>query len=137
MLRRPPFGLIAAGAHSMAREYQVICALKDVYPTVPEAIFYTDDVTFLGSEFYLMEKVEGVLVTDHFPTNWNFKAADYQQFCQVVFDKLIELHQVDVSAAGLSAFGRPKGYAERQIEGWNKRFNNAAKSFNTGFELLT
>ena len=134
VLRRPPLGLKAAGAHSMAREYQVISALKDVYPTVPEAIFYTDDETFLGSEFYLMEKVEGVLVTDGFPANWNFKAADYKQFCQVVFDKLIELHQVNVSAAGLRAFGRPKGYAERQIEGWNRRFNNAATPDGQRFE---
>ena len=125
VLRRPPPGIKAASAHSMIREYRVISALEKEYPAVPNAFFYTDDESMLGSEFYLMDKINGVLVKDKIPAQWNFTVADHHRFSKVIFDKLIELHTVDIQAAGLSEFGKPKGYAERQILGWNKRFANA------------
>ncbi|MFT5235383.1 MAG: aminoglycoside phosphotransferase (APT) family kinase protein, partial [Shewanella sp.] len=118
VLRRPPPGIKAASAHSMIREYRVISALEKEYPAVPNAFFYTDDESMLGSEFYLMDKINGVLVKDKIPAQWNFTVADHNRFSKVIFDKLIELHTVDIQAAGLSEFGKPKGYAERQILGW-------------------
>ena len=39
-----------------------------------------------------------------------------------LIDGLAELHSVDVNAAGLSNFGKPKGYVERQVTGWTKRY---------------
>jgi len=134
VLRRPPPGAKAASAHSMIREYRVISALASVYPAVPKAIYYSDDESLLGSEFYLMEKVEGVLVKNSLPAAWNFNDTDRQRFGKTVFDKLIELHRVDYVAAGLAEFGKPIGYAERQILGWNKRFSNAHTSDVPGFE---
>ena len=122
VLRRPPFGQKAASAHSMSREYRVLAGLNGLYKSAPKTIFYTDDESLLGSEFYLMEKVEGVLVKKEFPEGWKFNDADRYKFCQVIFDKLIELHLLDYSAAGLHKFGNPEGYAERQIHGWNRRY---------------
>ena len=125
VLRRPPPGAKAASAHSMIREYRVISALEKAYPAVPKAFFYTDDESMLGSEFYLMEKIDGVLVKDKIPAAWRFSESDHNRFSKVIFDKLIELHTVNIKVAGLSEFGKPQGYAERQIRGWNKRFANA------------
>ena len=122
VLRRPPFGKKAISAHSMSREYRVLTGLNGVYKSIPTMIFYTDDESLLGSEFYLMEKVEGVLIKKDFPRIWNFNDAKRYKFCQVIFDKLIELHLLDYSAAGLHKFGNPEGYAERQILGWNRRY---------------
>lgn len=134
VLRRPPLGAKAASAHSMIREYRVISALQKEYPAVPKTIFYTDDESMLGSEFYLMEKIEGVLVKDKIPADWDFTNSDRNRFSKIVFDKLIELHTVDYKAAGLGEFGKPQGYAERQIKGWNKRFVNAQTPDVPGFE---
>lgn len=134
VLRRPPSGAKAASAHSMIREYRVISALVPLYPAVPKAIYYSDDESLLGSEFYLMEKVEGLLVKNSLPASWNFTDGDRRRFGQTVFDKLIELHRVDYNAAGLADFGRPQGYAERQILGWNKRFTNAQTADISDFE---
>ena len=134
VLRRPPPGAKAASAHSMIREYRVISALESVYPAVPKGIHYSDDESLLGAEFYLMEKVEGVLVKSSLPAAWNFNDADRQRFGKTVFDKLIELHKVDYAAAGLADFGKPHGYAERQIRGWNKRFSNAQTADVCAFE---
>jgi aminoglycoside phosphotransferase (APT) family kinase protein len=134
VLRRPPPGAKAASAHSMIREYRVISALASVYPAVPKAVYYSDDESLLGSEFYLMEKIEAVLVKSSLPAAWNFNDSDRHRFGKTVFDKLIELHKVDYMAAGLGGFGKPTGYAERQILGWNKRFANAQTADVPGFE---
>lgn len=125
VLRRPPLGSKPKDGHSMKREYRVIKALKEVYPAVPRAYYYTDDETVLGAEFYVMEKVPGRLIVDEIPKEWEFGSSDTRRLCIAVWDKLIELHQVDFKAIGLSDFGRPEGYIERQIKGWNRRFQNA------------
>lgn len=122
VLRRPPFGTKAKSAHSMIREYRVMKQLKPVYPAVPDLLYYSDDESVIGSEFYVMRKVEGHIIKDCLPPEWNFTAADTRRLCVHFWEKLIELHQVDYAAAGLQDFGRPKGYIERQIHGWNRRY---------------
>ena len=54
ILRRPPVGKKAAGAHDMKREYSVMARLKPVYPYVPKMIAFCDDDRVLGSDFYIM-----------------------------------------------------------------------------------
>ena len=125
VVRRPPFGTKAKSAHSMIREYRVMNQLRPVYPSVPETLHYTDDETIIGSEFYVMRKVDGYLVHDKIPAEWNFTSADTRRFCTGFWDKLIELHQVDYLAAGLADFGKPEAYVERQVLGWNGRFERA------------
>ncbi len=125
VVRRPPFGTKARSAHSMIREYRIMKDLKPVYPAVPDTLAYTDDESIIGSEFYVMRKVEGQLIKETLPPEWNFTPQDTRRFCLAFWRKLIELHQVDYRAAGLADFGRPEGYVERQILGWNKRFGRA------------
>lgn len=122
VVRRPPFGTKAKSAHSMIREYRIMKELKPVYAAVPDTLYYTDDESVIGSEFYVMRKVEGQLIKETLPPEWNFTAHDTRRFCVRFWEKLIELHQVDYTAAGLGDFGKPNGYVERQIVGWNRRF---------------
>ena len=37
----------------------------------------------------------------------------------------MDLHSVDYEAVGLGDFGKPEGYVNRQITGWNRRFEAA------------
>ena len=122
VVRRPPFGTRAKSAHSMIREYRIMSQLKAVFPSVPETLHYSDDESVIGSEFYVMRKVDGQLIKETLPPAWNFTARDSRRFCTLFWEKLIELHKVDYTAAGLGDFGKPVGYAERQIAGWNRRF---------------
>lgn len=122
VVRRPPFGMKAKSAHSMIREYRIMSELKPVFPAVPETLYYSDDESVIGSEFYVMRKVEGQLIKEKIPPQWAFTASDTRRFCTRFWEKLIELHQVDYVAAGLGDFGKPEGYVERQIAGWNRRF---------------
>lgn len=125
VVRRPPFGTKARTAHSMSREYQIISRLRPVYPAVPEALHYSDDERIIGSEFYVMRKVPGDIAKLSLPAHWHFEPADTRRFCINFWDKLIELHGVDIAAAGLGDFGKPHGYAERQVTGWNNRYERA------------
>lgn len=125
VIRRPPFGTKAKSAHSMIREHRMMSALKQVYPSVPDMLYYTDDESIIGSEFYVMRKVEGSVIKDTIPAEWQFTIEDTHRFCTGFWDKLIELHQVDYQAIGLGDFGKPEGYATRQVLGWNGRFERA------------
>ncbi len=122
VIRRPPFGTKAKSAHSMIREYRIMNALKPVYTCVPDTLYYTDDESIIGSEFYVMRKVEGQIIKKTIPPHWGFSADDTRRFCRRFWEKLIELHQVDYIAAGLGDFGKPEGYIQRQIQGWNGRY---------------
>lgn len=128
VVRRPPFGTKAKSAHSMIREYRVMSALKPLYPSVPDVLYYSDDEAVIGSEFYVMRKVEGQVIKDKIPAEWKFSPADNRRFCEGFWRKLIELHRVDYVAAGLEDFGKPQGYVERQVLGWNGRFERALTS---------
>ncbi len=125
VLRRPPFGTRPKSGHSMIREYQVMAALQKSEISVPKTFYYTDDESIVGAEFYVMEKVEGTVIHKTFPDAWSFTPEDKRALCFKVFDQLIALHNVDYKAVGLASFGRPEGYIERQIGGWNARFNKA------------
>ena len=125
VVRRPPFGTKAKSAHSMIREYRILNKLKPVYPCVPETLYYSDDESLIGSEFYVMRRVEGNLVKDQIPKQWNFSPDNTHDFCTRFWEKLIELHQVNFQAAGLEDFGKPDGYVKRQVLGWNQRYEKA------------
>jgi aminoglycoside phosphotransferase (APT) family kinase protein len=125
ILRRPPAGTKARGAHDMGREYRLQSALKPVFNKVPAMLGYTDDESIVGAEFYIMEKINGMIPRKHFPRGVNLSHEQAQKLCKVALDELINLHNVDVEAAKLSHLGKGSGYAERQISGWNKRYANA------------
>ncbi len=125
VLRRPPFGTKPKSGHDMFREYRVMTALKPVYPAVPETLYYSKDPDIIGAEFYVMQRVEGHLIHNKIPTEWHWDQARTKKLCLAFFDKLIELHKVNYKNIGLADFGRPEGYVERQILGWNKRYEQA------------
>ncbi len=126
VLRRPPRGAKPKSGHSMIREYSVMKALKSEYPKVPDVLYYAPhEDSIIGAEFYVMEKVPGRLVLDAFPKEWNWGPQEVRSFCERFWDKLIELHAVDPKSVGLEDFGKSEGYVERQILGWNKRYEKA------------
>ncbi|QRK06805.1 phosphotransferase family protein [Archangium violaceum] len=125
ILRRPPAGTKAKSAHDMAREYTVQKALKPAYPTVPTMVGLCQDTSVIGSEFYVMERIPGLIPRSRLPSGLHLDTAQTRQLCLNVIDKLIELHRVDYRAAGLESLGKGTGYPRRQIEGWSDRYEKA------------
>ncbi|RZL09722.1 MAG: phosphotransferase family protein [Rubrivivax sp.] len=125
ILRRPPAGTKAKGAHDMGREFRVQQALKPVYPVVPAMIGHTEDESITGAEFYVMERIAGIIPRKNLPRGLVLDAATTRRLCTNVLDQLIALHRVDVQAAGLESLGKGGGYCKRQIEGWSARYVKA------------
>lgn len=125
ILRRPPAGHKAASAHDMQREYRVQRQLRPVYPYVPEVLAMCTDHAVLGSDFYVMERIEGVILRGDLPDGLELTAAEARSLAFRVFDRLIELHEVDPAAAGLGDLGKGAGYVERQVRGWSDRYRKA------------
>lgn len=125
ILRRPPAGTKAASAHDMAREYRVQERLKPVFPYVPPMVALCQDASVIGAEFYVMERLQGIIPRANMPRGLELDEATARRLCLSVIDKLVALHQVDVNAASLSDLGKGAGYVKRQIEGWTERFARA------------
>ncbi|NMP30336.1 phosphotransferase family protein [Thalassotalea sp. M1531] len=125
ILRRAPRGTKAKGAHDMNREFTLQQALKPVYSYVPEMLGFCDDRQVLDSDFYVMEKVNGIIPRKNLPSGLSLSPSDTRQLCQNVLDCLIELHQVDIEQANLTHIGKGQGYIQRQIDGWSERYSRA------------
>jgi aminoglycoside phosphotransferase (APT) family kinase protein len=83
------------------------------------------DETVMGCDFYVMERIEGIILRANLPTGLVLEREQAAQLCRNAIDRLIELHSVDVEAAGLEAMGKGAGYNRRQIEGWSERYRKA------------
>ena len=125
ILRRPPPGTKAKSAHNMVREHDIQSALKPVYPYVPEMLALCTDESVMGCDFYVMERIEGIIPRANLPPGLALGQDQVATLCRNAIDRLIELHTVDVEAAGLKALGKGEGYNRRQIEGWTSRYQKA------------
>ncbi len=125
ILRRPPAGTKAKSAHDMNREFKVQSGLKKVFPYVPEMLTLCNDESIIGCDFYIMEKLNGIIPRANLPKGLSMNESEVRTLCTNVLDRLIELHQVDYKTAGLETLGKGKGYSRRQIEGWSKRYTKA------------
>jgi len=121
VLRKPPVGTKAASAHDMKREYLIQSRLQSVYPLVPKMIALCDDQSVMGSDFYVMERVEGEIFRRDIPEG--ITATDISVMADSLINGLVQLHAVDSSI--LKELNRGAGYVQRQVEGWSKRYRNA------------
>jgi aminoglycoside phosphotransferase (APT) family kinase protein len=125
ILRTSPKGTKAKGAHDMAREYKIMQRLKPSYPYVPQMIALCSDEAVIGREFYVMEKISGIIPRANLPKELSLSETEVRTLCTNVIDKLIELHRVDIESTGLNELGKGAGYCQRQIDGWTERYKKA------------
>jgi aminoglycoside phosphotransferase (APT) family kinase protein len=125
ILRRPPAGHKARSAHDMQREYRVQSKLRPVYPYVPDVLAMCTDPDVLGSDFYVMQRIDGLILRGDLPEGMTLSGQQARELAFRTFDRLIELHEVDPEAAGLGDLGKGTGYVERQVRGWTERYLRA------------
>jgi aminoglycoside phosphotransferase (APT) family kinase protein len=125
VLRRPPFGTKVKSAHDMSREYRVLAKLHAAYPAAPEVLLYSEDVAILGSPFYVMKPIHGIILRRSLPADLNFTEDIAKRLSESFVDNLARLHGLDYSAIGLADLGKPQGYLERQVHGWIERYHGS------------
>jgi len=115
-----PVAKLLPSAHAIEREFAVMGGLYGTDVPVPRMHLLCDDESIIGRAFYVMEFIEGrVLWEQSLPAFDNTgRAAIYDEMNRVI----AALHNVDVKAAGLEAYGKPGNYFERQIGRWTKQY---------------
>jgi len=127
VLRRPPLGPVAPGAHDMSREHRVLAVLWRAFPLAPRSFLFCDDASVLGAPFFVMERRHGVVVRGGIPPEFGGgrDEAANRKLSEVVVDVLADFHAVDPAGAGLGELGRPEGFLERQVRGWSERWERS------------
>jgi aminoglycoside phosphotransferase (APT) family kinase protein len=136
VLRRPPFGNTVKSGHDMGREYAVLSQLAPVYPLAPRPFAYCEDETVIGAPFYLMERRRGIVIRRQPPKGMRIDEAAARSLALKLIDGLADLHKIDWRGVGLAEFGKPEGYARRQIEGWTRRWNHAKTDDNAKLDAV-
>lgn len=125
VLRRPPFGKIAPGAHDMGREYRVLHRLPTFFAPAPRAHLLCTDHDVIGSDFVVMERREGVVIRTSLPEAFLGLPDAENRLSAALMKVCADLHLVDTDAAGLQDLGKPNGFTDRQLAGWTKRWHLA------------
>lgn len=136
VLRRPPLGPVVKSAHDMRREYNVLSVLYQAFPFAPRAYLYCDDPSIIGSNFFIMERRQGVVVRRSMPPQFAARPDADRRMSEALVDALAEFHAVDYQAIGLGDLGEPVGFIHRQIEGWYKRWRAGKIEENEDMETV-
>jgi aminoglycoside phosphotransferase (APT) family kinase protein len=125
VLRRPPFGANIKSAHDMGREYKVLSLLKPHYPKVPQPVIFCEDESIMGCQFYMMERIQGVIFRGKDAMKLQMPESNMRQLSENLIDNLADLHLLNIEKTGLVNLGKPEGYVQRQIEGWIGRYEKS------------
>jgi aminoglycoside phosphotransferase (APT) family kinase protein len=136
VLRRPPLGHVLPTAHDMAREYRLLSALHGTDIPVPRPVAICPDPAVIGAPFYVMEHVAGLVIRTREDGAQVWPAQAHQLSLRFA-DMLAAIHAVDLAAVGLTGFGRPEGYLERQLTRWQRQWELSQTREMPGYEQLT
>lgn len=120
VMRKKPPGQLLPSAHQVEREHQVMKALSGTDVPVPRMLLLCEDVSIVGTAFYVMEGVEGRVFRD--PCLPDLSRQQRSDIYDAMSQTLARLHNVDWRAVGLEGFGRPSGYVPRQVARWSKQY---------------
>ena len=124
VLRRKPAGPILPGAHAIEREFRVLRALEGTDVPVPRALVLEEDAEVLGTPFYVMERLEGRVFSDcALP---GLSPEERRAMYLSMAETLARLHAVRPEDVGLSDYGRPSGYFERQLRRWSAQYADSS-----------
>jgi aminoglycoside phosphotransferase (APT) family kinase protein len=120
VLRRKPGGDLLKSAHAVDREFRVLRALAETDVPVARALHFCADENVIGAMFYVMEFVKGRVFWD--PALPRLEPAERVAIYDAMNATLAAIHSVDLTAVGLTDFGRPGGYFARQFSTWSRQY---------------
>lgn len=120
VLRKKPDGDVLPSAHAVDREYRVMKALATTALPVPPVLLYHAEPDVVGTPFYVMERVPGRVFNDNAAPG--IEPDERRAIYFAMADTLATLHGVDWQAAGLTGYGKPGGYYQRQLGRWQQQW---------------
>ncbi|XP_029653125.1 acyl-CoA dehydrogenase family member 10 [Octopus sinensis] len=123
VLRKKPPGKLLPSAHAVDREFRVMKAMEEQHVPVPPMLGMCDDTSVLGTEFYVMGLVPGVLYLDALLPNKSDN--ERHNIYTAMIDALCKIHSVDIGKANLDSFGKKDNYMKRNFSRWMKQYENS------------
>ncbi|MGR3492793.1 MAG: phosphotransferase family protein [Shimia sp.] len=123
VLRAKPPGKLLPSAHAVDREYRVMSALAGSDVPVPRMHHLSGEATPLGAQFFVMDRVAGDIHWD--PALPGRKPTERAAIYDRMNETLAALHSVDPAKVGLTDFGKPGNYYERQFTRWRDQYRAA------------
>lgn len=120
VLRRKPPGVLLKSAHAVDREFKVQSALYGTDVPVAKMHLLCQDSTVIGSEFYVMDMIQGRNFDD---PRLLTVSIDQRVLIQAEMNRVLAaIHSVDLTKVGLNDFGPEGNYFRRQVERWTKQY---------------
>jgi aminoglycoside phosphotransferase (APT) family kinase protein len=113
VLRRPPRPPLPPSAHDVLREARLLKAVEGRLRT-PRVLAASEDESILGVPFYVMEFMQGTVITTKIPEQIDTPEGR-AQIADELIRALVEVHALDWRECGLEGFGKPTGYLDRQL----------------------
>ena len=123
VLRAKPLGRLLKSAHAVDREFRVMKALSQTDVPVPKMLHLSGDESPMGTQFFVMEFLDGRIFWD--PALPEVSQNDRAPIYDAMNAALAALHSVDPEAVGLSDYGKPGNYFERQVSRWSQQYKAA------------
>jgi aminoglycoside phosphotransferase (APT) family kinase protein len=123
VLRKKPPGVLLPSAHLVEREARVLAALAGTAVPVPRLVAYCADPAVIGSEFMVLEYIDGRILRD--PSLPGMAPAERTAIYEAAIDTLADLHAVDWQARGLTGYGKPNAYVARQVARWQRQYEES------------
>ncbi|MDY6878957.1 MAG: phosphotransferase [Thermodesulfobacteriota bacterium] len=121
VLRKKPPGELLPSAHAVDREYRIIKALENTDVAVPKTLLLCEDISIIGTPFYVMDFVEGRIFRDPYASQVS-DPKERTAIIDAMNEMLAKIHLVDWQGVGLSDYGKPGNYMARQVHRWTKQY---------------
>lgn len=124
LLRKAPALLAHHAAHNVLREFRILQALENSPVRAPKTVISCDDRNVIGTPFYIMERVDGVVLEGHLPELYALATDSYDIVAAEMIDALVEIHRLDWHQLGLATIGQPEAFLERQVDRWLTQYHS-------------
>lgn len=121
VVRRPPPSGLTPSAHDMAREWTVTSGLQTTAVPVPRTVVADLQGETLGVPLTVVEYMPGRVVRAA-PDLDALTDSEVEANARAIVSLMADLHAIDYDTLGLGNFGRPEGFAARQVELWTRQW---------------